>query len=64
MFQEVLMLMVSLLRDFAVSSAILRAAKSGEEPRSWGMGSCRWSNRSFIHLKEKVRQGDVTFRAG
>lgn len=41
LFQEMLMLVVLLLSDIAVFSAILHAAKSSGEPRSWGMGTCR-----------------------
>lgn len=41
LFQEMLMLVGLLLSGFAVSSAILHAAKGSEEPRSWRMRSCR-----------------------
>ena len=58
------MLVVSLLRDFAVPSAALCAAKSSEEPRSLGDGELQVKQQDFIHLEEKVRHGDVTFHAG
>lgn len=41
LFQVTLTLAVLMLSDFAASSAALHAAKSSEEPRSWGTRSSR-----------------------